>query len=560
MRHPIPHFSPLEITSRLARDERGTIALLTAAFLTVAIAVSALAIDVGALYLQRRSAQGYADLAAIAASADLGRPEAAARATLHANGLSDIKSLSVVLGRYQPDPAVAADQRFVAGLMPYNAAHVDLITPGRLYFAKYFFRSDVDVGVTAMASSAEEAAFSVGSRLLSLDGGISNAVLGALLGGSVSLTAMDYEALLDADVKLLSFMGALATEAGITAGTYRNVLEAEATLGQWLTALASVCEEDGNASAAASLRRLAGSAISSQLTVPLTSLIDLGSLASLAIGEPAPGLDVTMQAMELVSGAAVLSNGARQVAIDLGATVPGIVDLDLKIAIGEPMQHSAWVAVGGAGSMVRTAQTRLTLVAYVAGSGLLSDARIRLPIYLEVASAEARLAAVSCPASGYGRVEVAVLPGIAEAWIGEPTQDWSDTPKKPAVNSARIVTLPLLTINGRAHVRLGNQSETMLDFTQSDIDAGVIRQTDTHAFTASLASTLLGDLELEVNAVGLRLSSPAAVQAALAATLSTAAPPLDKVVHALLTTLGLHLGQADVRVNAVRCRGGVLTG
>ena len=68
----------------------------------------------------------------------------------------------------------------------------------------------------------------------------------------------------------------------------------------------------------------------------------------------------------------------------------------LTIAIGEPAQSSPWLAVGGIGTTVRTAQTRIKLVATVGvgtpglGGGI-SLLAVNLPLNVEVAYAEAKL-------------------------------------------------------------------------------------------------------------------------------------------------------------------------
>src|SRR5690606_34526792 len=89
----------------------------------------------------------------------------------------------------------------------------------------------------ALPGGPPSAAFSIGSRLASLDGGLANALLSGLLGGQVSLTVMDYRALADARVNLLQFSDALATELGVTAGDYDALLAHQVQAGQMLSAL-----------------------------------------------------------------------------------------------------------------------------------------------------------------------------------------------------------------------------------------------------------------------------------------------------------------------------------
>ena len=92
-------------SKRLRADEGGNIAIISAAFMLVAVAACAFAVDLGSLYLQRRTEQGAVDLAAIAAAADLSRPEAAARATLAANGVAQISAATRPIPALNPASA-----------------------------------------------------------------------------------------------------------------------------------------------------------------------------------------------------------------------------------------------------------------------------------------------------------------------------------------------------------------------------------------------------------------------------------------------------------------------
>ena len=58
-----------------------------------------------------------------------------------------------------------------------------------------------------------------------------------VLGTTVSLKLMDYQALVDADVNALHVVEALAIDLGLTAGTYKDVLQTEITYGKFLNAL-----------------------------------------------------------------------------------------------------------------------------------------------------------------------------------------------------------------------------------------------------------------------------------------------------------------------------------
>ncbi|MGQ0456122.1 MAG: TadG family pilus assembly protein [Hyphomicrobium sp.] len=553
--------SRLRALRTCAADQRGGIAILSAVFLMVGVAVAALAVDLGSLHLERRAAQGATDLAAIAASRDLDHAEAAAKATLNANGISDITNLSVERGVYLPDPALAPDRRFTPGKTPYNAARVTVERTGKLYFARAIRKDPMKMRVSATAATSAVAAFSVGSRLAAVRDGVANALLGGLLGGNVALSVADYEALASADIDMFQFMNALATELNVTAGTYNDVLQSSATVGDVLAAAAAVTNSNGNPAATTAVNKLLQQSTAASRSVPLSQYFDLGPLGDLAAGTPAPGLDANFRVMELVTGAATLANGAHQATVNLGATVPGLLSLKLDIAVGEPPQSSAWAAVGEEGSTARTAQIRMRLVAEVGGSGVLLGAKVRLPIAVDLAYAEARLAKIACSQDGSGAVDVAAQPGVAELWIGElSSQAMADFSQRPTATAAKIVDTALIKVTGLAHIAVGSTSETTLTFLQSDIDAGELKRVNSTNMAQSVVASLLGDLKLNVKVGGLGLALPSAVTAAVKAVLEPVAAPIDAVIDSLLQTLGVSVGEADVKVHGVRCGTSILAG
>jgi uncharacterized membrane protein len=54
-----------------ARDTRGNIAIMSGLVLSVVLGMAAFGVDVGRIFVERRKAQSVADLASIAAAADL---------------------------------------------------------------------------------------------------------------------------------------------------------------------------------------------------------------------------------------------------------------------------------------------------------------------------------------------------------------------------------------------------------------------------------------------------------------------------------------------------------
>lgn len=569
---------------RFSSDQSGNFATLSALFAPVAITLAAFAVDEGALYVERRQAQAITDLAAIAAAADLSNAEAVARATFTANSLmtstvteetgetqdgeqaGSAPVLKVLLGQYSPDPSIEVSARFMPDKKPYNAVQVTFEKTGNTYFSKAFF-APPRISASAVASATPQAAFSVGSRLLRLDGGVLNGILGALTGSELSLSLMDYEALIDTDADLLTYFGVLATEVGLDAATYEDVLDANVTIGQLAGAMAGMEELDRKAREAAG--RLERSLVNGGPHLKLGQLIDLGAVGPLAVGAKVTDLSLRADLMEVLTTAAVVANGENQVAVDLGATLPGLLGVTLDLAIGEPPQHSPWFAVGTGGEIVRTAQTRLRLVVEVGGPkgkilGLVALPSIKLPLYLDVAFAEAKLADISCPTGRPESIKVGIdaRPGVADLRITDLDARYLDNFRNPPpFTPAKLVHVTgVVTVTGAARVEVANSRPSRLNFNATDIRNLTVKQTSTTEIVGSLTGSLLDDLKLDVRVdlLGLNLGLPGLVGDAVSATLRPVAPTVDTLLVNLLSALGMTIGEADVRVHGASCGQSVL--
>ena len=575
-------------TRRLLADRSANFAVMTALCTPVALALTAFAIDEGSLYNERRAAQSIVDLAAITAASNITNARQAVLTTLADNGITSVAVqqqganvaptatkavVQIVPGRYTGVSTIATGSRFEAGKLPYNAVQVSLKKQGTLYFAGSIMAPPT-LGTAAIASAQPQAAFSVGSRLASLNGGILNALLGGLLGGNISLSVMDYNSLVSADVDVLSFTDGLATQLHLTGVSYSDVLASKATIGQIATAMANVPGLDHTAKIA--LQTMASSA-TNNVKIPLSTLVDLGSVGSLGLGQKPAGLSVDASALSMLTAAAALANGTNQVAVNLGATIPGLTSTTLSIAIGEPMQNSAWLAVGEAGTVVRTAQTRIKLNASVTvgnsnlGGGI-NLLAVNLPLNIEVAYAEAKLTDINCPTGPSSmKVSIAAQPGVVEAHLADSSASgFADFTKPQSFSDAEIadvslklllINLNLLQIKGSSAFSITNMAPTNLTFNATDIANKAIKTVSTKNLTQSLTTSLVNNLSLSVNALGLGLDVTAllgAVKPAVTTLLNGVTAPVDDLVYNVLGALGVHVGEADVRVTGATCGRSVL--
>jgi uncharacterized membrane protein len=324
----------------LWRDERGTIAIMGSAFAICGVGALALGVDVASVFLERRRAQSAVDLAAIAAARDPEKALQAATATVNDNGVHGVQAIRITKGAYSADPAIPVQSRFVPNATPANAVMVELDSKAQTYFGKSFLPAGtMEVATRATAVSTAQAAFTIGSRLLSLDGGVLNALLGGLLGGNVSLTAMDYNALAGFHIDLFKFSNALGTSVVGQAGTYQQLAASQISVGQVLDALISTANANsGGPQVDFALRSLKFSTNANNAKLFVNKLFDFGQSSALNLGQGAAALQAKASALSILQAAAEVANGKNQTDITANLNVPGLLSTHLGITIGERPQ------------------------------------------------------------------------------------------------------------------------------------------------------------------------------------------------------------------------------
>lgn len=539
-------------------NQDGSIAVVGSLSMMAMVGFCAAAVDVGSVFMETRRLQGAADLAAMAAARDLDHAQAAAEATARDNGWTGPLAVAIEKGAYRADRALAAEARFTAGATDPDAVRVKLSGETPLFFGQALLgKPTLTIHRQATAARAELASFSIGTRLAALNGGLANALLSGMTGSQVSLSVMDYQALASANIDLFDYFDALRTDLGLTAVSYDEVLDAKITTGRALRVLAKVLSNQGETRAATATTALAKAA-GERTPADLHKLFDPGPYAGQSHVAGGGGAAVKLDALSLAKAQLALAGGERQVALDLGAAIPGVAGLKAWLAIGEPPNNAPWMTITASRDViVRTAQTRLYLEAKVGGSGLLAPAEVKLPVFVEAASGEAKLNAMVCSA---GEATLDVRPGLGTLAIGEVDTTKLDdfkTPLKPGV--ATVAKAPLFSVTGKASVSLGGQTWQPVRFSPSDIRGGVVKTVSTNDLVRASVATLLGNLSLQANVGGLNLGlGDTTLTSTVANLLTPLAAPLDEVLNALTGLVGVRLGQADVRLNGLRCRDAAL--
>lgn len=362
-----------------AEDQRGNIAILSAVFAMTIMALAALGVDTGKVFIDRRKAQGATDLAALAAVNDLASAAKAAAATAKRNSFGDEATVTVELGIYTGSRAVSPAIRFQpASASSANAARVTLQTSSSLTFgAALIGRNTFDVKTQAIAAQSAFVNFAIGSQLASLNGGLMNNILGALLGTNISLSAMDYDALLKANLDMFDFMNTLATRVHVTGGQYDALLSSNVKVADIVGAMIDTGRAaSGNSAAVGALNSVALALGGSTSKVLLRSILDAGPYDTMTVGQK-PKVSATASMLDLLTASAQLANGQRQVQAAVNLGVPGIAGAALALAIGERPQGESWITVGPVGASVHTAQTRVLLTATVSGLARSPTSRCR---------------------------------------------------------------------------------------------------------------------------------------------------------------------------------------
>ena len=531
------------ILESLAPCHRASISITAAFGMTMLIGAAALAVDVGSLYLDRRKLQGIADAAALAAAGRPGEERVAAERIIAANCTCVIRIETLATGIYTADPARLAEARFAAGGASPNAVRITLAQDRPLFFGSFLAgRPDSIIRATATGARRGYAAFSLGSRVAALNGGVANALLSGLTGSEVNLSVMDYSALASTDIDLLAFSEALRTEIDADVLTFGQTLDSQVTLPQVVSALARASDGD----AAPALERIADAALPRSL-LP-SRVIDLGPRASsIRVDAANP---VKVNALSLLRTILLLGSANRQVDLSLASELPGGSGIDVALLIGEPPADSPLIAVTDTNDVViRTAQVRLKIDTRVATP----LASVHIPLLAELGSASARITDIDCTPNSSAAVTLGVVTSPAMVAIGTVDDgDFADMRRPLAPAPARLVKLPLVSIDAQAETTLSDLAEKPVAFSRGEIDDGTVKTVSSSGLVAGAAQSLSEDMELDVKVLGLGLNLGSLTRV-VGDTVALAAPVLDGVLGDLTGLLGLHVGQADTRINALRC-------
>lgn len=524
-------------------------------------------IDVGHVFYRQRQLQSVADMAALAAAQQLRRADtnaamteralAAAQASAGQNGFTGAArqdcgaspvgedGMAVCAGVWDPNDAAApADGRHFRGsfdparLSP-NAVRVVVSQTVPILFGLPGGDGRRLRAEAIGNASPPVASFSVGSGLLNFES--SRSALALLLGNTISLSAADWQGLVDTRVTL----DQLRLEAGL--GTVDELLNADLSLSRFYALVLRAANKESllNAILGGMPGIIDARALAAGLSVG--RVLDLGVLAP-AMSSAA---DVGLNVAELLMLAAQVAN--KGAAVDLAGAVPLLPGTQLALQIVEPPR----MAVGpvrasstdpmGWETTARTSQVdlgvRLNLGGEILGGSLIS---VNLPLRVQLGTAHSALTGMRCAAARSDRrATLNTVTTAATVCLARDDLSQCATSDVVVTNLAGIK----ITASPQQQTIPGNGMTSTLAPGEQTSTAS---QGQLAALVESLARNL--DVKLIVAPVGipivnLDLKLGGIVSALNSVIFGLLGPTLD----GLLAALGIQLSNADLWVHDVDC-------
>lgn len=345
---------PRGIRFRGPQQQRGAIGLMAAVTLGMVLLFMLLVVDSGRLYFEQRKLQRIADVAVLEAvsrgGSCLTTPKTAqtyANDSATRNGFTPAgtQTLGITCGTLETRDSL---RTFVADDTKSDAIRVIATTvvpssvAGGLWelFSNGSFKLDTHLTASAVGATQGPtlAQISIRTTLLTVDTKKSlllNGLFKNLLGGDLSISAVGWEGLINADINLLQYLDQLAINLKLTAGDYTKLLSTDAKVTQLIQAAIDIAEVNG------STAEVKTALASLKLAAINDPAIKIGDLLKLQTGSTSSGLDANVQLFQLLQAFIQVANKNHAVAIALPINIPGLLNLTTQISIIEPPQFSA---------------------------------------------------------------------------------------------------------------------------------------------------------------------------------------------------------------------------
>lgn len=574
--------SPLMYPCSRRDRQRGAIGLMAALTMALALLCMLVVVDSGRLFLEKRTLQRIADMAALEAASLNGTCAGSNTASAYAvqsatrNGFTvtdNSRTLTTRCGTL----TTGADSRRSFSVDATRSEAIEVVVShsvARSIAAGIGAMFDThptpeNIPLTAVAVATPPlpplAQLTIATTLATIDsskGALLNALWGGLLGGTLNISAAGYQGLANANVNLLKFLDQLAIDVNAKAGDYTSLLGSNIAISQILNTSLKVLPQSAPAAQAAinSLNVLVGNT-----TVKLQDLIDLQT------GAPAAALNTSLTLFNLAQGLVQAANSNNALAANLGLNL-GVANVTAKVKVVEPAQLSA---IGDPSKNpqnieVRTAQVRTMLSVDLSPitAGLknaltflgpllsLSVAPTPLDVSIEISPATTHVTGYSCASDATKSLTVATTTSAAVVKAGIiNTSAWSSSSSALTVSPAPLASLSVLGLSGAIALSIetpvGQTTQTGIYAVPNEIGSAP------SPVLGFATKSLVGSLQnsnVSVSMTGPILSTVGALLGGLLNTItalvtSLLSPLLDPLLNQVLSLLGIDVASVSVGAN-----------
>ncbi|HEF4761773.1 TPA: hypothetical protein SAN82_004231 [Pseudomonas putida] len=363
--------------------QRGAIGLMAAITLALALGFMLLVVDSGRLYLEKRSLQRVADMAALEAATRGGdcatglTANTYATASAQRNGFplpGNGRALAVACGGltldgnnlrvFTADPSKSEAIRVVAS----HVVRQSIAGGIGAMFGGAPAGATMTLSATAVAALPPPlASLTIRSTVLTFDANkaaLTSLLFGGLLGGNVSISAAGWNGLATTNISLLGYLNRLKVDLGLTAAGYDQVLGNTVNVNQLIQTAINVMDPNGTLGATATILSLQALKVAAG-----TTSVVLGNLLHVESGTDISALAVNLKALDLIQGVVQLANKKNALVANLPINIAGLAQITARVQVMEPPQlsaignpkNAALAPLGPNRIYVRTAQVKTLL-------------------------------------------------------------------------------------------------------------------------------------------------------------------------------------------------------
>lgn len=363
--------------------QQGAIGLMAALTLALALGFTLLVIDSGRLYLEKRTLQRVADMAALEAATRGGDCSTGGTATVYAtasaqrNGFSfpsDGRALAVACGVLTVDAnnfrvfGVDSGKSEAIRVIASHAVPQSFAGGISALFGGGSASSKLNLSATAVAALPPPlASLTIRSTALTFDtnkAAITSLLFGGLLGGNVNISAVGWNGLVNANISLLGYLDRLKLDLGLSLVGYDQVLGNTITVSQLLQTAINVLDPGGTLGASATILSLQALKVAAGATT-----VVLGDLLHVESGSDISALAVNLKAFDLIEAIVQLANKQNGLVASLPINIAGLAQITARVQVMEPPQlsavgnpkNAAQAPLGPNRIYVRTAQVKTLL-------------------------------------------------------------------------------------------------------------------------------------------------------------------------------------------------------